>query len=43
MPATPVGGNALGGCGVVAAPNTRRYPTTSPPRPGWLPTLTAGR
>ena len=42
VPAKPVGGDALAGCGVItAAGNTAGARTTSPRRPGWSPTSTA--
>lgn len=43
VPATPVGGEALSGCGIVVAPAPRRCPVTSPRRRGWWPTWTAAR
>src|SRR6476619_8231279 len=38
VPATPMGGDALSGCGIITAPAPHRSPRTSPQRRGWSPT-----
>lgn len=40
VPVKPVGGDALGSCGLVTAPIPHRCPRTCRPRPGWWPTST---